>query len=66
MRFAKCKHTASSEGFQLILSMGLKFQIPIVEHLITGWGTKKGRKHKPTDVMFLLIYHLSYNTNNRR
>lgn len=33
---------------------------------MTGWGKKKGRKDKPTGVGFLLIYHLSYNTNNRR
>lgn len=34
----------NSEGFQLILSMCLKFQILVEEHLITGWGKKKGRK----------------------
>lgn len=50
--------------------MGLKFQITIVEHLVTGWGKKKGRKKKPKgkalDVGFLLIHHLSFTTNNRR
>lgn len=59
--------TYSAEGLQIILSMCLKFPIPIVEHLITGWWKEKGSENKAMSnilaVGFMLIYHLSYNSN---
>lgn len=47
--------------------MCLKLPIPIVEHLITGWGKERGSETKAMEeilaVGFMLIYHLSYNSN---